>query len=78
MPWPPAGLDEVEAAVVSIGENIEASVLVVMLLREPGTGTIIAKAVTPQHGRILEKLVRIAADVGDQTPAACSATARLS
>ena len=44
------------AAVVSIGENIESSLLVVMQLRELGVGTIVAKAVTPLHGRILEKL----------------------
>jgi trk system potassium uptake protein TrkA len=51
-----AGLQDVEVAVVSIGENIESSLLVVMQLRELGIGTIVAKAVTPLHGRILEKL----------------------
>lgn len=51
-----AGLSEVETAVVSIGENIESSVLVVMLLKELGVETIVAKAVTPLHGRILERL----------------------
>ena len=51
-----AGIQDVEVAVVSIGENIESSLLVVMQLRELGIGTIVAKAVTPLHGRILEKL----------------------
>ena len=51
-----AGIQDVDTAVVSIGENIESSLLVVMLLRELGIGTIVAKAVTPLHGRILEKL----------------------
>lgn len=51
-----AGIKDVGSAVVSIGENIESSLLVVMLLREIGIGTIVAKAVTPLHGRILEKL----------------------
>jgi trk system potassium uptake protein TrkA len=51
-----AGIDEVDVAVVSIGENIESSLLVVTLLRELGIGQIVAKAVTPLHGRILEKL----------------------
>lgn len=41
---------------VSIGENIESSLLVVMQLRDLGIGTIVAKAVTPLHGRIFEKL----------------------
>lgn len=51
-----AGIDTVDVAVVSIGENIESSLLVVMQLRETGIPTIIAKAVTPLHGRILEKI----------------------
>lgn len=51
-----AGIQDVEVAVVSIGENIESSVLVVMQLREIGIKTIVAKATTSLHGRILEKL----------------------
>jgi trk system potassium uptake protein TrkA len=51
-----AGIKDVDVAVVSIGENIESSLLVVTLLREIGIKDIIAKAVTPLHGRILEKL----------------------
>lgn len=49
-------MQDVEVAIVSIGENIESSLLVVMQLRELGVKTIIAKAVTPLHGRILEKI----------------------
>jgi trk system potassium uptake protein len=51
-----AGVPDVDVAVVSIGENIEASLLVVMQCRELGVGTVVAKAVTPLHGRILEKI----------------------
>jgi trk system potassium uptake protein TrkA len=51
-----AGIQDVDVAVVSIGENIESSLLVVMQLRELGIASIVAKAVTPLHGRILEKL----------------------
>jgi trk system potassium uptake protein TrkA len=51
-----AGIQSFEVAVVSIGENIESSLLVVMQLKELGIPTIVAKAVTPIHGRILEKL----------------------
>ena len=50
------GIQDVDVAVVSIGENIESSLLVVMQLREIGVKSIVAKAVTPLHGRILEKL----------------------
>jgi trk system potassium uptake protein TrkA len=50
------GIQDVDVAVVSIGENIESSCLVVMQLRELGIKTIVAKAVTPLHGKILEKL----------------------
>jgi trk system potassium uptake protein TrkA len=51
-----AGIQDVDVAVISIGENIEASLLVVMLVKELGVPRIIAKAVTALHGRILEKL----------------------
>ena len=51
-----AGIQDVDVAVVSIGENIESSLLVVMQLRELGIERIVAKAVTALHGRILEKL----------------------
>ncbi|MCC7042726.1 MAG: TrkA family potassium uptake protein [Acidobacteria bacterium] len=51
-----AGIADVNVAVVSIGENIESSLLAVMLLHELGVRTVVAKAVTPLHGRILERL----------------------
>ena len=51
-----AGIQNVDVAVISIGEDIESSLLVVMLVKELGIKTIIAKAVTPLHGRILERL----------------------
>jgi trk system potassium uptake protein len=51
-----AGINDADVAIISIGENIEASLLVVMQVKELGVETIIAKAVTPLHGRILQKL----------------------
>lgn len=51
-----AGIHHVDVAIVSIGENIESSVLAVMLLHELGIKTIVAKGVTALHGRILEKI----------------------
>jgi trk system potassium uptake protein TrkA len=50
------GVQDVDCAVVSIGENIEASLLVVMQVKELGVERVIAKAVTDLHGRILKKL----------------------
>ncbi|MGD9969714.1 MAG: TrkA family potassium uptake protein [Sulfuricurvum sp.] len=51
-----AGIGNVDVAVVSIGENIEASILTVMALKELGVETVIAKAITHVHGQILSKL----------------------
>ncbi|MDQ7786300.1 MAG: TrkA family potassium uptake protein [Thermodesulfovibrionales bacterium] len=50
------GVQNVDTAIVSIGENIEASILVVMILKEMGIRSIIAKAVTSLHGKVLENL----------------------
>lgn len=50
------GIHNVDIAIVSIGENIEASILVVMILKEMGIKRIIAKAVTQLHGKVLENL----------------------
>ena len=46
----------VDVAVVSIGENIEASILIVQTLKEMGVKSIIAKAVATIHGKILTNL----------------------
>lgn len=51
-----AGIQDVDVAVISIGENVEASLLIVMTVKELGIEEVIAKATTPLHGRILEKL----------------------
>ncbi len=51
-----AGIANVDTAIVSIGENIEASILTVMALKELGVETVVAKAITMVHGQILSKL----------------------
>ncbi len=51
-----AGVQNVDVAVVSIGENIEANILVVMTLKDLGIKNIVAKAVSELHGRILSQL----------------------
>jgi trk system potassium uptake protein TrkA len=51
-----SGITKVDTAVVSIGENIEASILVVVQLKELGVKEVVARAVNPLHGKVLEKL----------------------
>jgi trk system potassium uptake protein TrkA len=46
----------VDVAIVSIGENIEASVLIVQTLKDMGVKSIVAKAVAPIQGKILKNL----------------------
>jgi trk system potassium uptake protein TrkA len=50
------GAREVDAAVVTFGEQFEASVLCVAALRELGVKEIVARAVTPQKASILERV----------------------
>ena len=50
------GLDDFDIAVVGIGTSIEASVLATANLVDLGTHQIWAKAITPAHGRILERI----------------------
>jgi K+ transport systems, NAD-binding component len=51
-----SGITKVDTAVVSIGENVEASILVVVQLKELGVKEVVARAVNPLHGKVLEKL----------------------
>ena len=51
-----AGIGNVDVAIVSIGENIESSILTVMALKDLGVETVVAKAITTVHGQILSKL----------------------
>lgn len=51
-----AGIGNMDVAIVSIGEDIESSLLTVMALKELGVETVIAKAITEIHGKILSKL----------------------
>ena len=51
-----AGVADVDVAVISIGANVEASLLIVMTVKELGVPYIMAKATSAIHGRILEKI----------------------
>lgn len=50
------GIKDVDVAIVSIGQDIESSILVAMLLKEIGVKEVIAKAITEIHGKILRKV----------------------
>jgi trk system potassium uptake protein TrkA len=50
------GVQEFRRAVVSIGSDMQASILTTSLLVELGVPDIWAKAMTEQHGRILERV----------------------
>lgn len=51
-----SGIQNADIIIVSIGQNVEANLIVVMILIELGVKNIIAKAVTPLHGKLLEKM----------------------
>ncbi len=51
-----AGIVGLDTVILSIGENIEASILTLMALKELGNQNIIAKAITYTHGEILSRL----------------------
>ena len=51
-----AGLKECDVAVVAIGGNVEASLLATANCKELGVPTVISKASSELHGRILKKI----------------------
>lgn len=50
------GLNLVDAAVVSLGDNLGASILVTLHLKEMKIKRIVAKAVSPDHEKILKRV----------------------
>ena len=48
------GVADADAVVVSLGERMDASILTALYLREMGVKRIVAKAVSPDHGKILD------------------------
>lgn len=51
-----AGIEEADAAVVSVGKDMEASILITMLLKEMGMKLVVAKAISEAHYKILTRL----------------------
>ncbi len=57
---------EYDVGVVCIGENIEASILVTVLLKELGVKKVMAKVTNDLHGKVLEKLLLTGPNGGDE------------
>jgi trk system potassium uptake protein TrkA len=50
------GITNIDVAVVGIGTNLEASILTTLTLKDLGVQEIVARAVTEEHGKVLEKV----------------------
>lgn len=50
------GLNLVDGAVISLGDHLGASILTTLHLKEMGVGRIVAKAVSPEHEKILKRV----------------------
>jgi len=51
-----AGIADVDVAIVSLGQNIDTSILVTLILKEIGVKEVIVKAVNERHGKILQRI----------------------
>lgn len=49
-------IETVDVAVVSVGNNVEASILITLLLKELGIKEVVVKAVTEDQGKVLQKV----------------------
>ncbi len=50
------GIRNFDCAVVSIGDDIQASILTAILLKDCGVGMVVAKALSELHGKVLQKI----------------------
>lgn len=50
------GIDNFDVVIVAMGNHLEASVMTVMLCKEAGVPTVIAKCSNETHGKILQKV----------------------
>ena len=51
-----SGISHCQTAIVCIGKDIESNILVTMSLLELGIPRVIAKATSPNHGKVLERI----------------------
>ncbi|SCW30681.1 trk system potassium uptake protein TrkA [Paenibacillus tianmuensis] len=50
------GIRNFDCVVVSIGDDIQASILTAILLKDSGVGMVVAKALSELHGKVLQKI----------------------
>ena len=50
------GVRNLDVAVVAIGDDLEANILITLMLKEMGIPHVVAKAQSGQHGKVLEKI----------------------
>lgn len=50
------GIGNMDVVIVAMGSHLEASVMAVMLCKEAGVPTVIAKCANETHGKVLEKV----------------------
>lgn len=50
------GVRNLDIAVVAIGDDLEANILITLMLKEIGIPYVVAKAQSSQHGKVLEKI----------------------
>lgn len=50
------GIRNFDCAIVSIGDDIQASIMTAILLKDLGVKMVVAKALTELHGKVLERL----------------------
>ncbi|NPA42069.1 MAG: TrkA family potassium uptake protein [Aquificae bacterium] len=51
-----SGILNADTVILSVGQNVEASILVAVLLVSRGVKEVIAKAINPLHGEVLKRL----------------------
>lgn len=49
-------IQKVDVAIVSVGESMETSIMISLLLREMGVKMIVTKAINSLHGKVLRKI----------------------
>jgi trk system potassium uptake protein len=50
------GVRNFDVAIVAIGDDLEANILITLMLKEMGIPYVVAKAQSIQHGKVLEKI----------------------
>ncbi len=50
------GLQDFDSVIVAIGEDMQASVLITLILKEMGIKNLLAKALNESHGKVLERV----------------------